>query len=40
MDSDMQRNLADLTSDLRALEESMVGGIDSRKLLGILKAHK
>jgi hypothetical protein len=33
----MHRTLANLTSDLRALEESMVGGMDSRRLLHILQ---
>ena len=33
----MHRTLTDLTSDLRALEESMAGGMDSRKLLKLLQ---
>jgi len=33
----MHRTLTDLTSDLRALEESMAGGMDSRKLFKLLQ---
>ena len=33
----MHRTLTDLTRDLRALEESMAGGMDSRKLLKLLQ---
>ena len=33
----MHRTFTDLTSDLRALEESMAGGMDSRKLLKLLQ---
>jgi hypothetical protein len=33
----MDRTLTDLTSDLRALEESMAGGMDSRQLLKLLQ---
>ena len=33
----MHRTLTDLTCDLRALEQSMAGGMDSRKLLKLLQ---
>lgn len=33
----MKRSLPDLTSDLRVLEETMVGSMDGRKLLRILQ---
>ena len=33
----MHRTLTDLTRDLRALEQSMAGGMDSRKLLKLLQ---
>ena len=33
----MHRTFTDLTSDLRALEESMAGGMDSRKLLRVIQ---